>query len=100
MFYNVKTYRCLRGMILEGERKLVGTVTNYFTKIGVAIVELNDSLAVGNRISVEGATTNIQQIVESMQIEHKNIEKAGKGESVGLKIINRCRKGDNVFKIG
>ena len=64
----------------EDERKLVGKVVNYFTKIGVAIIELNDSLAVGDRISVEGATTNQQQTVESVQIEHKAIEKARKGD--------------------
>ena len=84
----------------ESERKLVGKVVNYFTKIGVAIIELNDSLAVGDRISVEGATTNLQQTVESMQIEHKAVEKARKGDSVGLKIVDRCRKGDSVYKIG
>ena len=84
----------------EGERKLVGKVVNYFTKIGVAIIELNDSLAVGDRISVEGATTKIQQTVESMQIEHEAIEKARKGDSIGLKIVDRCRKSDSVYKIG
>ncbi len=86
--------------MLEGERKLVGKVVNYFTKIGVAIIELNDSLAVGDRITVEGATTNLQQPVESMQIEHKAVEKAGKGDSIGLKVVVRCRKGDNIYKIG
>ena len=85
---------------MEGERKLVGKVVNYFTKIGVAIIELNDSLAAGDRISVEGATTNLQQTVESMQIEHKAVEKARKGDSIGLKIVDRCRKGDSVYKIG
>ena len=85
---------------MEGERKLVGKVVNYFTKIGVAIIELNDSLAVGDRISVEGATTNLQQTVESMQIEHKAVEKARNGDSIGLKIVDRCRKGDSVYKVG
>ena len=83
----------------EGERKLVGKVVNYFAKIGVAIIELNDSLAVGDSISIEGATTNLQQTVESMQIEHKAVEKVRKGDSIGLKIIGRCRNGDNVYKI-
>jgi U32 family peptidase len=82
----------------ECEKKLVGKILNYFTNIGVAIVELNDTVSVGDNISIEGMTTNLKQKVESMQIEHKTVEKAGKGESIGLKIDGRCRKGDNVYK--
>ena len=84
----------------EGERKLVGEVANYLTKISVAIIDLNDSLSVGDRISIEGATMNLQQTIESMQIEHKAVEKVRKGDSIGLKIVGRCRKGDSVYKIG
>jgi putative protease len=83
----------------ETEKKLVGKVLNYYTNISVAIIELEDSLAVNNKISIEGATTKILQTVESMQIEHKAVEKANKGDSIGLKTAGRCRKGDNVFKI-
>ena len=82
------------------EKKLVGKVTHYFTKIGVGVIELSDELAVGDEISIEGATTNIRQKVESMQIEHKDVQKAGKGESIGLKVVDRVRPGDNVYKIG
>lgn len=81
------------------EKKLVGRVTHYFTKIGVAVVELSDSLSVGDRISIEGATTNIQQTVESMQIEHKNVNTANPGDSIGLKVRDRAREGDLVYKI-
>lgn len=84
---------------VEGEKKLVGKVTHYYNKIGVAVVELSDNLAVGDKISIEGATTNLQQTVESMQIEHKAVESAKAGDSIGLKVVDRCREGDNVYKI-
>ncbi len=100
MLYKAKNNKYLKGRMLEGRRKPVGKVLNYLTNIGVAIVELSDSLAIGDRISVEGATTNLHLTVESMQIEHRAVEKAGKGESIGLKIVGRCRKGDSVYKMG
>jgi len=81
------------------EKILVGKVTHYFTKIGVAVVELQDTLKIGDEISIEGATTNLRQKVESMQIEHKPIEEAKAGDSIGLKVIDRVREGDNVYKI-
>jgi putative protease len=84
----------------QPEKKLVGKVTHYFTKIGVAVVELSDELKLGDRISIEGHTTNFQQTVSSMQIEHKPVERAGPGQSIGLKVDQRAREGDLVFKIG
>jgi len=82
------------------EKKLVGKISHYFTKIGVGVVELSDELKVGDRISIEGATTNIQQTVDSMQIEHENVQSAGSGQSIGLKIVERTREGDLVYKLG
>jgi len=82
------------------EKKLVGKISHYFTKIGVGVVELSDELKVGDRISIEGATTSIQQTVDSMQIEHQNVQSAGSGQSVGLKIVERAREGDLVYKLG
>lgn len=81
------------------EKKLVGKITHYFTNIGVAVIELEDKLKVGDEISVEGATTNFTQKVDSMQIEHNNVEEAGKGDSIGLKMVDRVREGDQVFKV-
>jgi putative protease len=79
--------------------KVVGKVIHYYNKIGVAIVELRAKLAVGDEIGIEGANTSFRQTVESMQIEHEIVEKAGKGQSIGLKVIDRCRKGDRVYII-
>jgi len=83
----------------QPEKKLVGKITHYFSKIGVAVIELSDELKVGDRISIEGHTTNLQQSVSSMQIEHQNVEKAGPGQSIGLKVEQRVREGDLVYKI-
>ncbi|MFP3289295.1 MAG: translation elongation factor-like protein [Candidatus Micrarchaeota archaeon] len=77
----------------------VGTITHYYDKIGVAIVELSDKLKVGDTIAIEGKTTNFTQKVESIQIEHINVEEAGSGESIGLKVDQKVREGDKVYKV-
>jgi len=81
------------------EKKLVGKVAHYFTKIGVGVIELSDELKVGDRISIEGATTNLQQTVRSMQIEHKDVQAAGAGDAIGLRVDQRVREGDLVYKL-
>jgi len=83
------------------ERKLeeVGEVTHYFSRIGVAVVELRAPLSVGDRILVQGSTTDFEQTVDSMQIEHKNVQKAAKGQSIGLKMRERVRERDRVFRV-
>lgn len=81
------------------EKKLIGKVAHYFTNIGVAVIELEDTLKVGDEISIEGATTNFTQKVDSMQIEHDNVQEAKKGDSVGLKVVDKVREGDQVFKV-
>jgi putative protease len=77
----------------------IGKVVHYFTKIGVAIVDVEDALSIGDRIQILGPTTNFDQSVESMQIEHKAVKKVKAGDSIGLKVNDRCRKGDTVFKV-
>jgi putative protease len=74
-------------------------VTHYFTKISVAVVELSDELKVGDRVSIEGATTNFQQTVGSMEIEHQPVQSASAGQSIGLKVDQRVREGDLVYKL-
>jgi translation elongation factor EF-1alpha len=81
------------------EKKVIGKVTHYFTKISVAVVELSGELKVGDRISIEGPTTNFEQTVNSMQIEHKDVKVATAGQAVGLKVDQRVREGDIVYKI-
>ena len=81
------------------EKELIGTVEHYYTKIGVAVVNLEGNLSVGDKISIEGATTNIQQTVDSMQVEHETVENAKAGDSVGMKVVDRVRPGDQVYKL-
>ena len=76
----------------------VGHVSHFFTKINVAVVELSAILAVGDTILIKGPTTDFEQVVESMQIEHENIQKAEAGQSIGLKVEQRVREGDMVYK--
>lgn len=76
----------------------VGRVTHFFAKISVVVVELTAPLAVGDRILIKGPTTDLEQVVESMQIEHENIERAEAGQSIGLKVEQRVREIDIVYK--
>ena len=82
----------------EGIQK-VGEVTHFFTDIGVAVVKLSGSLEVGDRIRVKGATTDFEQDVNSIQIDQEDVEEAGKGDEVGMKVKGRVRDGDNVYKL-
>ena len=78
--------------------KEIGKVTHFFEKASVAVVELSGSLKVGDAIHVKGMTTDFEQKVDSMQIEHKNMQTAKKGQSIGLKVISKVRDNDKVFK--
>ena len=84
---------------MEGEKKLVGRVAHYYSKINVVVIELTGSLVVGDEISLEGETTNFVQTVESMQVMHKNVEEAKSGDAIGLKVNEKAREGDSVYKI-
>jgi len=77
----------------------IGRVRDYFAHIGVAGIDLTGKLKVGDTIHIHGHTTDITQVVDSMQIERENVPEAGPGDSVGIKVVDRCRSGDHVFKV-
>ena len=77
----------------------IGKVTHYYDKIGVAVIELNNSLAAGDEIKISGHDNEFTQKVESMQVEHKAVEKAKKGDLVGLKVDKKVKEGDEVFRV-
>jgi len=79
--------------------RVVGKVVHFYPKISVAVVEVQAEIRKGDRIAIRGKTTNFEQVVESMQIEHKPIEVAKPGQRIGLKVKERVREGDLVFKI-
>ncbi len=84
---------------LPGE-KFVGKVEDFFGKISVIALTLKESLAVGDAIHVLGHTTDYTEEVKSMQINHQPVKAAKKGDSVGIKVGDKARKGDNVYRVG
>ena len=84
---------------LPKEGQLVGEVTHYFGNIGVAVIELSDTLKAGDEIRIIGGETDFTQGVESMEVEHKKVEEAKKGDSIGLKIDQKVREGYKVYKL-
>ena len=99
VFYAVAVILYLTGLkCLTEEVVQVGHITHFFSKISVAIVELTAPLTVGDRILVKGPSTDFEQIVESMQIEHNNIQGAEAGHSIGLKLVQQAKERDAVYK--
>jgi translation elongation factor EF-1alpha len=85
--------------ILSEELQEVGRVSHFFTKISVAVIELTATISVGDRILIKGPTTNLEQTIDSMEIEHEKVQKAGAGQSIGMKVKDRVRETDVVYKI-
>lgn len=81
------------------EKELVGKITHFFDKIGVAVIDLSSDLKDGEDISVEGVNTNFTQKVDSMQVEHEKITEAKSGQKVGMKLSEKARPGDEVFRL-
>jgi len=77
----------------------VGSITHYYDRIGVAVMEVLAPVKVGDRIKIKGHEREFEQKVASMQIEHENVEKAKKGDNIGLKIEQPVKKGDEVYKL-
>ena len=84
---------------LEPEYEKVGRITHFFPKAGVAVLELSAPLNNGDKIIIRGSTTNVEQTIESMEIEHEQISTASAGQSVGLKVAGRVRENDIVYKV-
>ena len=77
--------------------KEIGKVIHFYNKICVAIVKLTGELKVGDSIHIAGKQTDLKQKIGSLQIEHAEIQKAGKGQEVGLKTEQPVREGDTVY---
>jgi len=76
---------------------LVGRVTHYFGRIGVAVVKLSAPLSQGDTVHFRGKSTDFTQVLESMQIEHQPVREAKPGDEVAIKVSNRVREGDEVY---
>lgn len=83
----------------ESDEMQVGKVTHYFTKIGVAVIEITDgSIKIGDEVRIKGHTTDFRQKITSMQVEHESVEIAEPGQSIGIKVEEPVRANDLVYK--
>lgn len=81
------------------EEREVGKVVHYFSRLGVAAVELEDEIRVGDEVHFRGHTTDFYDVVTSMQVENKSVDRAGKGDKVGIKVKEKVREGDKVYVV-
>ncbi len=78
----------------------VGTVTHYYDKIGVAVINVLAPIKAGDRIKISGHDKEFEQEIASLQVEHQNIQTAKKGDDVGMKVDQPVKDGDEVYKAG
>ena len=82
------------------EQERIGHIIDYFAKIGVAAIDIDSGeIRVGDTLHFTGHTTDFTQEIESMQIEKEQVESASAGDSVGIKVKERVRDGDEVYKV-
>lgn len=78
----------------------IGYVKDYFAKVGVAAIEITEGqLMVGDTIHIKGHTTELTQRVDSIQLEHQSLQRAESGQLIGIKVRERVRQHDQVFKV-
>jgi len=81
------------------EEKLVGKITHYFGGIGVGIILLSEKLKVGDKIKIKGLQTEMEQNVDSMQINRQDVSEGNPGQEIGVKVSGKVKEGDEVFKM-
>ena len=84
---------------MEPQYEKVGLITHFYSKPSVAVIELSAALKTGDKIVIRGSTTNIEQTVDSMQVEHKQIPDAQAGQAIGIKVLGRVRENDVVYRV-
>jgi len=83
--------------MIEGEQ--IGEVTHFYKKVMVGVLRLRADLELGAEVRFKGAHTDFTQRVDSMQVEHENIEHAAAGSEVAMKVDQRVRSGDSVYRV-
>jgi len=78
---------------------IIGKVSDFFARPVVAAIELTAALKVGDKIHIKGHTTDLELIVDSMQINNVDVKEAKAGDSIGVKVSERVRRGDTVYKV-
>lgn len=79
--------------------EVIGNISDFFAKPVVAGIELTGTLKPGDKLHFKGHTTDFEQIVESMQIDNVDVKEAKAGDSVGIKVNERVRRGDIIYKV-
>jgi translation initiation factor IF-2 len=77
----------------------IGVINEFFARINVAGVTLSDTMRVGDTVHIKGHTTDLEQSIDSMQIEHEQVQEAKSGQAVGIRVKDRVRHGDKVYKV-
>ena len=83
----------------EASMEAIGRISAFFAHPSAAVIELTKPLRVGETIYIKGHTTDFQQVVESLQVDRQPLQEAQTGQAVGLKVKERCRKQDIVYKL-
>lgn len=82
------------------EEKKIGTVMHYYSHLGVGIIKIDeDGLKIGDTVHIKGHTSDFQQTIDSMQIEHKDVQEAKVEDLIGIKLNEPVREHDEVFKV-
>ena len=77
----------------------IGNVSDFFARPVVAGITLTGTLKVGDKLHIKGHTTDIELIVESMQVNNINVTEGKTGDAIGIKVPDRVRAGDHVYKV-
>ena len=96
IYYYLFNYR---GKFLGIQLQEVGKIIHFFGRINVAVVDVSGTISVGDKIAIKGPTTDIEQSITSMEIEHAKVLHATAGQSVGMKLSGQARENDTVYKI-
>ena len=76
----------------------IGNVMTYYNHIGVAVIELTGNVKAGDKIIFRGYTTDLEHVIDNMEIEHQSVQEAKAGDQIGIKVGDRVRKKDKVYK--
>ena len=76
----------------------IGSVMTYYNNIGVAAIDLTGNVKVGDTIIIRGYTTDVEHVIDNMEIDHKSVQEAKSGDEIGIKVTSKLRKKDRVYK--
>jgi len=79
--------------------KELGRVNHYFDKAMVAVIRLNDKLAIGDTVKFVHGENEFTQTIDSMEIEHKKIDSGKAGDEVAVKVSEKTHEGAKVYKV-